>query len=207
MKTLLALLLVLGVSACSKTKTPASVAASAKSSRPVEFLSARVGDSLDAPHKMCRSGGYALPCCGSPSGLVTICSVEPLPKIGDVRVKDADKMYLDGRLISWGFSFDFDDYDVMKSALATRYGPADSSYAGVTPSLDRTGDVRYEGKEWHFADGTVSLWRAAGASHGTAKVEAQSNVGITEFRRRDASKKAQKKADQAAAAARDLGVK
>lgn len=117
------------------------------------------------------------------------------------------KTYLDGKLISWGFDFDFADYGLLVTAFTTKYGVPDSAYSGVTQMPNGSGRFGYEGKYWTFADGRLGISRGERDSgNGTAQVLAEGRAGVAEFRRRSTAAKAAKKAAAAASVVRDLGA-
>jgi hypothetical protein len=197
MKAILALLFSVSVVACNNTKAASPKTADATKGA-LNFIGARMGDSLAAPNQICGKSGYTIACCDD-EGPAKVCDVQPLPKIGDIRINDATKMYLDGKLIDYRLTFDPKGYDVMATALATKFGPADTAYTTAT------GEFRNDGTVWRFADGSLTLSRLQGPGDVSTDVNAQSLTGITEFRRRSTALSDKRKADQAAAAAKDLG--
>jgi hypothetical protein len=191
--------LALGVYACSTKDTKAPQ--TANSTRALEFLGARINDPLDSARKNC---GYFFK---DTSISEQTCMVNTQPKIGDVRIKNMMKTYLDRKLISWGFDFDFADYGLLVTAFTTKYGVPDSAYSGVAQMPEGSGRFGYEGKYWTFADGRLGISREKGEDgHGAAQVLAEGRVGIAEFRRRSTAAKAAKEAAAAASVVRDLGA-
>jgi hypothetical protein len=190
-----------GLAACGGSSNgKASVEAGAHNSKttrpPLEFMGARVGDPMP---------GDAI-CLPSRLGQQS-CQWSTQPKIGSAWIKQPSKIYLDGKLVTWGFTMDVDAFDAMSAAFSKKYGAADTSWSGTTPSPTGSGATAYAGNQWWFADGELNLGRAIDNERPDQSymfVQAFSATKSAEHNRRVVAADSAAKAAEAAATLKDL---